>query len=230
MPRTTEPLRERKPAEDRRREIADAALRVIASQGVGRFTALAIAREVGVTDAALFRHFPTKEAIVLAAIDRVGELLFEAFPPQDADPIRRLGNFFRQRVAVIRGRPGIARLFASEELAHAAPAAGAERLEEFRARSTDFVRACIAEALRSGALAKGLRVEEASLVVLGALLALAHSRAVPPGDVADLPERVWSTLETFLRGAAPRPRSAARRPPPPTRRHLTRTRSPGELP
>jgi AcrR family transcriptional regulator len=211
MPRPPEPLRERKPSEDRRREIADAALRVIAGQGVGRFTALAIAREVGVNDAALFRHFPTKEAIVLAAIDRVGELLFEEFPPQDADPIRRLGTFFRQRVAVIRGRPGIARLFASEELAHAAPAAGAERLAEFRARSTDFVRACIAEALRSGALAKGLRVEEASLVVLGALLALAHSRAVPPGDVADLPERVWSTLETFLRGAAPRPRSAARR-------------------
>lgn len=208
---------ERKPADDRRREIAEAALRVIADRGLGRFTALAMAREVGLTDAALFRHFPSKEAIVLAAIDRVGELLFEGFPPRSPDPVERLGTFFRQRVAVIRAHPGIARLFASQELSHAAPAAGVERLAEFRTRSAGFVRACVAEAARDGLLAPGLGVEEASLVVLGALLALAHSGAVPPGDVGDLPERVWDTLETFLRGRLA-PRSAARRPPRPTRR------------
>ena len=107
---------ERKPAGDRRREIADAALRVIADHGLGRFTAVAMAREVGLTDAALFRHFPSKEAIVLAAIDRVGELLFEGFPPQGGDPVERLGTFFRQRVAVIRAHPGIARIFATQQL------------------------------------------------------------------------------------------------------------------
>ncbi len=202
----------RKPADDRRREIADAALRVIADQGLGRFTALAIAREVGITDAALFRHFASKEAIVLAAIDRVGELLFERFPPRGADPVEQLGTFFRQRVAVIRAHPGIARIFATRELSHAAPAEGVARLAEFRSRSTGFVRACVAKAAREDVLAPGLGVEEAALVVLGALLALAHSDAVPPGDAGDLPERVWHTLETFLRGRA-RPPSAARRPP-----------------
>ena len=227
MRRGTAQSPERKPADDRRREIADAALRVIADHGLGRFTAVAMAREVGLTDAALFRHFPSKEAIVLAAIDRVGELLFEGFPPQGRDPVERLGTFFRQRVAVIRAHPGIARIFATQELSHAAPAAGVERLAEFRSRSTGFVRACIAEAARRDLLASGLGVEEASLVVLGALLALAHSGAVPAGDVGDLPERVWCTLETFLRGR-PRPPSAARRPPRPTRRRSTRTR--GDLP
>jgi AcrR family transcriptional regulator len=214
---------ERKPADDRRREIADAALRVIADHGLGRFTALAIAREVGITDAALFRHFPDKEAIVLAAIERVGELLFERFPPQGRDPVERLGAFFRQRVAVIRAHPGIARIFATQELSHAAPAEGVERLAEFRSLSTGFVRACVAEAAHEDVLAPGLGVEEASLVVLGALLALAHSGVVPPGDAGDLPERVWHTLETFLRGRA-RPPSAARRPPRATRRRSTQAR------
>ena len=65
MRRGTAQSPERKPADDRRREIADAALRVIADHGLGRFTAVAMAREVGLTDAALFRHFPSKEAIVL---------------------------------------------------------------------------------------------------------------------------------------------------------------------
>jgi AcrR family transcriptional regulator len=71
----------RRSAEARRREIADAALCVIAAEGLGHFTALAIAREVGLTDGALFRHFPTKDAIVDAAIDRFEELLFEGFCP-----------------------------------------------------------------------------------------------------------------------------------------------------
>jgi DNA-binding transcriptional regulator YbjK len=53
----------RKPADTRRREIADAALRIVAGEGLARFTAMAIAREVGVSDAALFRHFPTMDAI-----------------------------------------------------------------------------------------------------------------------------------------------------------------------
>ena len=85
--RPHQPHAQRKPGADRRREIADAALRVIAEHGLGRFTALAVAEAVGLTDAALFRHFASMDAIVLGAIDRVEEHLFEGFPPEGADPL-----------------------------------------------------------------------------------------------------------------------------------------------
>src|SRR5574341_159715 len=125
-------MTERKPADSRRRQIADAALKIIADQGLARFTSLAIAREVGVSDAALFRHFATKEAIVLAVIDRVEEILFSGFPPAGADPVDRLGAFFRRRIEVIRQNPGVARLVGSEQLAQAAPPEGVARVAEFR--------------------------------------------------------------------------------------------------
>jgi AcrR family transcriptional regulator len=206
----------RKPAGSRRREIADAALKVIAEGGLGRFTSLAIAREVGVSDAALFRHFPTKEAIVLAAIDRVEEVLFAGFPPEGGDPIQRLGTFFHQRIEVIRRNPGVARLVGSEELAQAAPAEGVARVAGFRERSRSFVRGCLAEAHRRGLLAEGLGPEEASVLVLGALLALAHAS---PGlrPPAGLPERVWGALERLLRGTGRRAGAARLRPVPPLR-------------
>lgn len=95
----------RKPAGSRRHQIAEAALKVIAEQGLARFTSLTIAREVGVSDAGLFRHFPSKDAIVLAVIDRVEEFLFAGFPPSAADPIDRLGQFFRHRLHVAHGAP-----------------------------------------------------------------------------------------------------------------------------
>src|SRR5512139_508525 len=117
----------RKPAGSRRLDIADAALKVIAEQGLARFTSKAIAREVGVSDAALFRHFATKEDIVLAAIDRVEEILFADFPPAGGDPIERLGRFFRRRIQVIRESPGVASLVGSEQLSQAAPPEGVAR-------------------------------------------------------------------------------------------------------
>lgn len=189
----------RKPADSRRREIADAALKVISEQGLGRFTSLAIAREVGVSDAALFRHFASKEDIVLAVIDRMEEVLFAGFPPSDADPIDRLGQFFRRRIQVARENPGVARLVGSEQLAQAAPPEGVARVAEFRRRSRSFVRGCLAEAHARGLLAEGIGPEEASVLVLGALLALAHAApdSRPP---AQLPERVWAALERLLRG------------------------------
>jgi AcrR family transcriptional regulator len=217
----------RKPAEDRRREIADAALRVIAAGGLGRFTALAVAREVGLSDGALFRHFPSMEAIVDAAIDRVEELLFEAFPPAGADPLERLGAFFRRRATVIRQNPGISPLLVSDELAKAASAAGVERVAGLRRRSAAFVRACLAEAEAGGLLAPGIDAEVAAFVVLGSLVALAHGATAPSaGAVAGLSARVWGALESFLRGPGARLQSAGPRPP----RRTGRDRDRGDTP
>lgn len=217
----------RKPADDRRREIADAALRVIAAQGLGRFTALAIAGEVGLTDAALFRHFASKEAIVDAAIARVEELLFEGFPPEADDPIERLGAFFQRRVAVIRAHPGISLLVATGELAKAGSAQSVKRVTEFRRRSIQFVRSCLDEAERRRLLAAGLGPEEGAIVVVGALLALAHSRMGDEGEpISALAPRVWSALEALLRGRKVRPRSAGRRPPRGPGRHQPRGDAP----
>ena len=200
----------RKPAASRRREIADAALKVIAEQGLARFTSLAIAREVGVSDAALFRHFPTKDAIVLAVIDRVEEMLFAGFPPAGADPIERLGQFFRRRVEVIRENPGVARLVGSDQLSQAAPPEGVARVAEFRRRSQAFVRGTLVEAHAEGLLAEEIGPEEATVLVLGALMALAH--APPPlRPPARLPERVWGALERFLRRTRRRPAGVQRR-------------------
>jgi AcrR family transcriptional regulator len=189
----------RKDGAARRQEIADAALKVIAEQGLGRFTALTVAHEVGVSDAALFRHFPTKEAIVLAAIDRVEEVLFERFPPSDPDPLARLAHFFADRVEVLQTNPGVARLIGSEQLAQAAPPEGVERVEALRERSRAFVRGCLGEASRAGLLAEGIAPAEATVLVLGALLALAHGRAGEPATPA-LAGRVWDVLERALRG------------------------------
>ena len=186
----------RQPTEERRRQIADAALKVIAERGLGRFTTQAIAAEIGVTDATLFRHFASKEDIVLAALDRVEERLFAGFPPEDPDPLVRLERFFRFRASLVGANPVIARLAFSEELPHAAGPRGAQQVESWKQRSLDFIVSCVDEAAAQGRIPRGLPVREVGVMVLGTLIALVRFGELAVGPAAA--DRAWSVIERMI--------------------------------
>lgn len=186
----------RKPTADRKVEIADATLQVIAREGLGKFTAASLAKQVGVSDGALFRHFSSMDGIIAAAIDRAEEILFEGFPPSDADPLDRLGAFYCERLAAIRKHPGVVRVIYSNELAHAAGEQGAARVTEFKRRSVEFVRGCLQEASRKGLLTEAGKPKELAVIVLGSVMAVALS---PDGNPTLNPQELWRTLERMLR-------------------------------
>jgi AcrR family transcriptional regulator len=194
----------RLPGDLRRRQIADAALKIIAGEGLRKFTAVAIAREIGTTDGNVFRHFPSKQAIVLAAVDRVEEILFGDLPPPHVDPLTRLGEFFRHRVATVTENPGIARLLFSEDLAHAAGPEGQAKVTALKRRSVAVVSTCLREARRQGLPAPGVSPQVATVLVTGALMALLSARRGTADPAATVREagRVWRTLERCLRGGS----------------------------
>lgn len=203
-PTRTRPRR-RKPTEVRRAEIADAALRVMAVQGGRRFTARALASEVGVTDGALFRHFPDMDAIVDAVVERMEAMLFAAAPPAGGDPIERLGIFFRGRVAVLVAHPHVARLLFSDDLARLCGADRAKRMKGCKRRTLDFIESCLAEAAEKGLLGDRLGPREGALLVQGAVFAFGHLRGGRAG-VREMTATVWSALESLLRGTDREPR------------------------
>jgi AcrR family transcriptional regulator len=63
--------------EVRREQIVEAALGLIAAQGVGRISVAALARRVGIVPSALYRHFKNKEEILQAAVHEVRRRLVE---------------------------------------------------------------------------------------------------------------------------------------------------------
>lgn len=200
------PARRRKPTEVRRTEIADAALRVMAEQGGRRFTARALADEVGVTDGALFRHFPNMDAIVDAVVERMETRLFSAASPADADPIDRLGAFFRSRVAVLLAHPHLTRLLFSDDLGRLCGAERAKRVKGFKRRTRDTIESCLVEAGEKGLLGDRLGPREGALLVQGAVFAFGHLSG-RRADAQKMTTHVWSALESLLRGTDREPRS-----------------------
>jgi AcrR family transcriptional regulator len=65
------------PASVRREQILEAAITAFAGSGFREASTAAIAAALGVSEPTLFRHFPTKRALYLAAIDRSAEVLMD---------------------------------------------------------------------------------------------------------------------------------------------------------
>jgi AcrR family transcriptional regulator len=111
--------RKRQGADERREEIIHVTLDLAASQGVDKVTAQGIARAMGVTQGAVFRHFLSKDAIWLAVMQWVRERLVSGLgraAEQGRDPLDALQRMFFAHIAFITAHPAIPRILTSEHL------------------------------------------------------------------------------------------------------------------
>jgi AcrR family transcriptional regulator len=76
---------------DTRTEIIDAAVRVLGRDGPDGFSAAALAREVGISKANLFHHFPSIDAIPVAAFERMIASRLAGAPPGGANLTETVG-------------------------------------------------------------------------------------------------------------------------------------------
>lgn len=115
--------------EERQAEIVAAALHLARESSPSLITTADIAAAIGVTQGAVFKHFPTKDAIWLAAMRWVRETLLQklqAAADQAATPLDALSAMFRAHVEFVIAHPGVPR-FIFHELQQ--PADSAAKLE-----------------------------------------------------------------------------------------------------
>lgn len=80
---------------DRKKQIVDRTVRLVAAYGVQGATLNRIAAEVGITTAGLYGHFPTRRAILVEAMDavfeRIRELNRSSTHPNALERLREIG-------------------------------------------------------------------------------------------------------------------------------------------
>jgi len=72
-------------AEERREAVLEAGMRVFAERGIHGTPTLEVARAAGISQAYLFRLFPSKEALAVAIVERCNERIHAAFAQAAAD-------------------------------------------------------------------------------------------------------------------------------------------------
>ncbi len=103
----------------RREQIVRAALKIIAGRGVSGLTTAVLARETGISEANLYRHFRNKDEIYMATVSHVREMItknLEKVLAGSSDPVVVLKRFFTLQVELMEKNNGIPRLMFSEEL------------------------------------------------------------------------------------------------------------------
>lgn len=105
----------------RKAEILDAAAAAFAEFGFAGTQVQAIADRLGVGNGTVYRYFPTKEALFLAAVERgLEELSAEmdaVVADETADPVEQVGRAVRAYLEFFRRRPEMAELFVQERAA-----------------------------------------------------------------------------------------------------------------
>ena len=167
----------RRSAEERRRQILDAALSLFARHGYGGTTTKAIAREAGITEGLIFHYFGGKaELLVEAAKQRsallvaVRTLLGDAEGTSAAETMPRIA---RGWVELVHGQGDLVVMLVSE--AHAHPEVGAAfrtLLDEIRGALTRYLDGRVA----AGELRSDLPSEVAAASFLSSLLMFFYTR------------------------------------------------------
>ncbi len=105
------------PADERRAITVEAVVELAARQNPSDITTAAIAKEMGVTQGALFKHFPSKDAILQAVMEWVAAQLLgrvEKAAASATTPLAAIEALFMAHVEFVAQHPGVPRMLFGE--------------------------------------------------------------------------------------------------------------------
>lgn len=107
------------PTPSRREQILQALALMLEEDSGKRITVAALARQVGVSEAALYRHFPSKARMFEGLIAFIEETLFERINrilEEETEAIPRCGRILTLVLAFAEKNPGLSRLLGGDVL------------------------------------------------------------------------------------------------------------------
>ena len=157
---------------DRQMEIINAAIDLIADNGIQKMTIKNLALKIGFAEGAIYRHFNSKMEILLGILtmfkDNKNSALSQMQSSTNTDALTKLQMLFQERFAHFNANPAIAAVIFSEEIFQ-----NDKRLskEVFRImqESQDIVRSVIENGQKTGQMRTDISAKQLSLLITGAL-------------------------------------------------------------
>lgn len=197
MPSRAKPL----PADERRAVTVEAVVQLAAEQNPNDITTASIATRMGLTHGALFRHFPTKDAILQAVMEWVAERLLSRVnqaAESTTSPVAALEAIFMTHVDFVIEHPGVPRIMFGE--LQRAENSGPKRLARALVRKYSQRLQKLLEAGKAqGELNIALDSEAAAILFIGTIQGLVM-QSLLAGDVARIRRDAPRVFAIYLRG------------------------------
>jgi AcrR family transcriptional regulator len=192
------PATKRLPTAERRKQIVHAGLELCRKEGIASLRTEKIARRIGVTPGALFRHFPSKAAILQAMAESLLERLEETVPGPYLSGLEWIEDHVKKRVRLLKEDPHVRMLF-SEGFVFALPPEAQGKVRQNFMKSWERLAENVARAQQQGEVRDDLEAHELGAAIVGLVQAVLHP---PLGELAEWsnPESVWQTVADLIIG------------------------------
>ena len=193
--------------EVRRAGLVVAALRLAAHRNPADITTADLARTVGITQGAVFRHFASKEAIWLTVLDWTTDTLLAQLRHAAAGhdevplpPLQALQAIFVAHVDFVTTHPGVPRVI-FQELQHAQETPLKARVRGLMQQYRTLVMDMLQRAQAQNLLVAGTDIQAAAVLFLGAVQGLVL-QALFSGQVQSMSVQAPAVFAIYLRGIA----------------------------
>lgn len=183
----------------RRDHILQALAAMLESQPGARITTAALAKEVGVTEAALYRHFPSKAKMFEGLIEFVEEVVFSRVTlilQESEDPIERCEKILTLLLVFTERNPGITRILNGDALT-----GEHERLQARIAQFFERLETQLRQVLRDAEIKQSLGTAMTSMAAASLMLVLVegHVSQFVRSGFRRKPTENWEAQWGFLK-------------------------------
>jgi AcrR family transcriptional regulator len=188
------------PAEERRVATVEAMVRLAAQHNPAEITTSAIAKQMGLTQGALFKHFPTKDALIESVMDWVATRLIERIDraaQSVSTPVTALEAMFMAHVGFVTEHPGVPRILFAE-LQRAEMTAAKRLAQHLLQRYGERLGRIIDEGKRCDDISPDIATDAAATLFIGTVQGLVM-QSLLVGDVALIRTRAPQVFALYVR-------------------------------
>jgi AcrR family transcriptional regulator len=191
-------MTEKKSTHIRKKEIVQAAFKVLGRGGAKGLTISAIAKTAGMSDANIYRHFRGKDAVYSSLVDFIGsEVMGKAatIAAGSRRPLEKLETIFFSHMALIEEHPGMPRLIFSEDIRLGNKELG-EKISLRLRGYVETLAGIVAAGIDEGNFRQGLSPRETALTFLGLIqsTALRWTIGSESFDIRAEARKLWSNF------------------------------------
>lgn len=191
------------PADERRAVTVEAVVALAGSQNPSDITTSAIARHMNLTQGALFRHFPSKDAIWQAVMEWVAQRLLariDRAAEGAASPLAALQAMFMSHIDFVAEHPGVPRMMFGE-LQRAETTPAKRMVQTLIARYGERLHRLFEQGKADGELSAALDSEAAATLFIGTIQGLVM-QSLLAGDVGRIRQDAPRVFAIYRRGIA----------------------------
>ena len=187
----------------RKQQIIDAARKLIIKKGSEHLTVRAMAKEVGLTEAAIYRHFKSKREILSFLMNHIMDTMLhdvERTATENSPSLDTIDQALKQHLSEIEQRKGMSFQIIAEIISLGDKKLNKDVYEKLNVY-IDRLKHLLSEGVRSGSVKEDIDLEASALLLFGMIQGLANIWALSgySFDLSEKYESLWAVYRQAIK-------------------------------